>query len=256
VIDWLDEVIRLGACTPAGRALLRVTRPRRPRFVCPVCGYHGPFLTARPAGRPRPHAQCPGCSAMERHRLQFLVLSGLQRSRDLSTMRMLHFAPERFFRGWFKGQVGRYETADLGRRDVDHRVDLTALPFADGTYDLVYASHVLEHIRDDEAALREIRRVLRPGGLAVLPVPIVNPVTVEYPAPNPWEAGHVRAPGLDYFDRYRRHFTAVQVHGSRDFPEHHQLFIHEDRSAPSVRMPHRTPMPGARHDDHVPVCQA
>ena len=126
---------------------------------------------------------------------------------------------------------------------------------ADASYDLVYASHVLEHIRDDEAALREIRRILRPRGLAVLPVPIVAPATVEYPAPSPFETFHVRAPGADYFDRYRRHFARVDVHGSGDFDPRHQLFVHEDRSGyPSARMPHRPPMAGDRHPDYVPVC--
>jgi SAM-dependent methyltransferase len=46
-----------------------------------------------------------------------------------------------------------------------------ALPFADGTIDLVVAADVLEHIRDDRAAMAEIVRVLRPGGLIVITVP-------------------------------------------------------------------------------------
>jgi SAM-dependent methyltransferase len=251
---WVDNLVNTAARTSIGRVVLQATADRE-RFVCPACGYEGPFLHVHPDTGTRLHAQCPGCGAMERHRLQRLVLDRLVAGGVLAGKRMLHVAPEPFLRAWFRARVGAYETADLAQRGVDHRVDLTALPFADASYDLVYASHVLEHIRDDEAALREIRRILRPGGLAVLPVPIVAPATVEYPAPSPFETFHVRAPGADYFDRYRRHFARVDVHGSGDFDPRHQLFVHEDRSRfPSARMPHRPPMPGDRHPDYVPVC--
>lgn len=254
---WLHSLVHATARAPVGRALLRATTGGRPRFLCPACGYDGPFLAVHPDTGRRLHARCPDCGALERHRLQRLVLDQLSAGGAFAAMRVLHVAPEPCFREWFRGRVAAYETADLARRDVDHRVDLTALPFADATYDLVFASHVLEHIRDDEVALREIRRVLKPGGLALLPVPIVAPATVEYPAPNPFESLHVRAPGPDYFDRYRRHFARVELRGSDDFDPRHQLYIYEDRSAPDPRrFPHRPPMPGDRHPDVVPVCWA
>lgn len=257
---WLDLLVNSAARTAPGRRLLLATAGDRPRFVCPVCGYEGPFLQVHPSTGPRPHAECPQCGAKERHRLQRLVLDELAAREELAArggfaaLRVLHVAPEPCFRAWFRGRVAAYETADLDRKDVDHRVDLTALPFADASYDLVFASHVLEHIRDDEAALREIRRMLRPGGLALLPVPIITPTTVEYAAPNPHETLHVRAPGLDYFDRYRRYFARVELRTSDDFDPRHQLHIHEDRSAPDPKRYPRPGMPGTRHADTVPVC--
>jgi len=45
------------------------------------------------------------------------------------------------------------------------------LPFADGTFDLVLSHEVLEHVQDDTQAVREIIRVLKPGGRAVVFVP-------------------------------------------------------------------------------------
>jgi ubiquinone/menaquinone biosynthesis C-methylase UbiE len=52
------------------------------------------------------------------------------------------------------------------------RADLTGLCFSDVAFDLVVCNHVLEHIPDDRVAMRELLRVMRPGGLAVLQVPI------------------------------------------------------------------------------------
>lgn len=49
--------------------------------------------------------------------------------------------------------------------------DLTDYPAVDEAYDVVFCNHVLEHIEDDVQALRELRRVLRPGGIAIVGVP-------------------------------------------------------------------------------------
>lgn len=238
-------------------AIVPIRRTGKSAFECPVCHYEGPFRDHRPDTGLRRDALCPRCGALERHRLQQLVIDRVFSERPAATLRMLHVAPEPFFRERFREMFGRYETADIERSDVDHRVDLQSLPFADAAYDVVYASHVLEHVPDDAAALAEIRRVLAPGGIAILPVPIVCDATVEYPAPNPAEAMHVRAPGLDYFDRYRKAFRRVDVHASGDFPARHQVHILESRTDyPRSDSPHRTPMAGESHADFVPVCHA
>jgi SAM-dependent methyltransferase len=75
--------------------------------------------------------------------------------------------------------------------------DGTLLPFADGAFDRIIASEVLEHIDDDRAALDELARVLRPGGTIAVTVPAWLPERVcwrlsdEYHAPFV-EGGHVR----------------------------------------------------------------
>ena len=226
------------------------------RYECPICGYQGPFLTVSPASGRRKAAQCPSCHAMERHRLQYLVLESLLKDLPVASMRLLHFAPEPFLQEYFAPRFAHYETADLFMPGVDYKVDLTDLPFPDESYDMVFASHVLEHIRDDTRALGEIRRILKPSEVAVLPVPLVAEHTVEYPEPNPNETNHVRAPGYaDYFDRYRAVFSRVDLFASDRFPERHQLYVHEDRSRyPSAESPWRQPMQGDRHPDVVPVC--
>ena len=166
--------------------IFRFRHFQRERFECPVCGYSGPFMDIDRHGF-RKHALCPNCNALERHRLQFLVLNDVLKDINTTTLKILHFAPEPFFREFFTNRFGQYETADLRLDGVDHKVDLQQLPFADATYDFVFASHVLEHIPDDGKALSEIRRILKPNGIAILPVPIYGVKTIEYPEPNPME---------------------------------------------------------------------
>lgn len=235
--------------------LFKLWNRDKAQFACPICNYEGPFADFRSFAGDRKYAICPKCGALERHRLQYLAVKDAFKDMSFLEMKMLHFAPEEFLRPIFARQFPKYETADLFMKDVDHRVDIENLPFTDGSYDFVFASHVLEHVWDDKKAIREIRRILRPNGVAILPVPVVCANTIEYPEANPREAGHVRAPGLDYFERYREYFSRVEIHSSEEYPEKYQLFIYEDRSNwPTKECPLRPPMQGKRHLDLVPIC--
>ena len=235
--------------------IFKLLNRNKPRFECPICGYCGPFADFDSFAGRRKHAVCPRCGALERHRIQYMVVMDLMKRVRFGEMKMLHIAPEKFFRAIFSRQFSKYETADLFMEGVDHKADIRNLPFPDGAYDFIFASHVLEHISEDRDAISEIRRVLRPGGVAILPVPIVCEKTIEYSEPNPFEGDHVRAPGPDYFDKYREYFRRVDVHRSDSFPENYQLFIYEDRSRwPTPECPLRPPMRGTRHMDFVPVC--
>ena len=207
--------------------LFRLFNRAKPQFDCPLCGYHGPFRDFDSFAGLRLHVQCPRCGALERHRLQYLVVVDVLRGLEPANMKMLHIAPEPFFRSFFSSRFSTYETADLFMRGVDHRVDLQNVPFQDESYDFVFASHVLEHIPDDKKAIREIRRILKPGGIAILPVPVVCEKTIEYPEANPNEAYHMRAPGLDYDEKFRPYFSRVESRTSDSVPERFQTFIYE-----------------------------
>ncbi len=228
----------------------------RCKFVCPLCDYCGPFFAYMTADSRRENAMCPGCGSLERHRLQRLVLDAIPERSRFGTFRLLHFAPEPFFTRFFRQIVREYTSADLSGHQADYAADITRLPFQNESFDLVYASHVLEHVQEDRQALAEIRRVLRPSGIAILPVPVFRGInTVEYPEPNPHEVYHVRQPGDDYYDRYDEFFARVVKYSSRDFRPECQLYIHEDRTKwPTPAIPHRRPTPGYRHEDVVPVC--
>src|SRR5271156_5343525 len=236
-------VLRLRNSARPPLPIFRFLNRAKERFECPICNYTGPFADLHGFAGIRKHATCPQCEALERHRLQYLAVSDVFTKLNGSGMKMLHFAPETFFRKMFSERFGKYETADLFMKGVDYKADLLSLPFPDESYDVVYASHVLEHIKDDIKAIREINRVLKPNGVAILPVPVVCENTIEYAVANPSEAGHVRAPGLDYFEKYRRVFDRAEIYSSSSFPEKYQLFVYEDRTAwPTKECPLRPPM--------------
>lgn len=138
---------------------------------CPCCD--GWFRCFLPAGRPaRPDAACPRCGALERHRLLWLYL--VERTALLTQpARVLYVAPEARLQVRLRGlpQLG-YLSGDLESPLAMTRMDLLALPCRDRTFDAVICSHVLEHVADVRRALAEIRRVLVPGGWAILQSPI------------------------------------------------------------------------------------
>lgn len=138
---------------------------RRPR-LCPVCGYQGMFSPVRH----KPEIWCPSCDSRPRHRLLKLWVD---REMELPAgARVLHFAAEPFVRAWFEARGADYVTADINEK-FELRLDIEAIDLPDTSFEMVIANHVLEHV-DDAKALAEINRVLRPGGQAVLTVPMVE----------------------------------------------------------------------------------
>jgi len=225
-----------------------------PTFRCSICQFEGPFMaTVYPARRPK--AICPRCLSLERHRLQKLVCDKVfDEVWDPKGKTLLQFAPDAMT-GYLRGKFSRVICADISPGKDRIVLDMRAIAMEDASVDAVFASHVMEHIREDATALREIVRVLKPGGIAILPVPIVSETTIEYPQPVAMEYYHWRAPGVDYFDRYRSMFGRVEVFSSWDFEQSYQTFAYEDRTTiDRSRYPYREPMAGSRHPDFVPVC--
>ncbi len=195
----------------------RQFREQRLARVCPICGYHGVFIAV--GHPPRWDARCPSCGSRERHRLVHLWITEDGGDR-LAGKRILHFAPEKAVMCRLRTNP-LYETADLLQTGVTHRVDIARVALPDAGYDLVMANHVLEHVPDDRAAMRELFRLLKPGGIALLTVPI-NPTrqeTYENPAiTDPAArhahfsaADHVRQYGLDFSDRLTSVGFSVEV---------------------------------------------
>lgn len=134
---------------------------------CTVCGKTARFKTRKG----RRYAECSNCGAYERHRLMLHFLSHREGLLDPGTA-VLHFAPNAGIERYLRSREGlTYKTADLFTQ-ADLKLDLTAIAQPDASWDVVICYHVLEHVDDDRKAMSEIYRVLKPGGVAILQVPL------------------------------------------------------------------------------------
>jgi SAM-dependent methyltransferase len=91
--------------------------------------------------------------------------------------------------------LGDHDARVGGGASVSVRADVLALPFPDASFDRVIASEVLEHVPADRAAMTELVRVLKPGGLAAVTVPRWLPEKLCWALSDAYhevEGGHVR----------------------------------------------------------------
>lgn len=180
---------------------------------CTICGstYSSffPYLN-------RANAQCPSCGSLERTRLIYYFIR--ENKLIKPGTKMLHIAPEQCLYDVFKQQLGSdYLPADKFEEGYSYpadtlNMDITAITLKEGSVDVVMAIHVLEHVQDDAKALREIYRVLRKGGVAILQVPFdadrgvtYEDETISTPADRKMHFGqtdHVRIYGRDYINRF------------------------------------------------------
>jgi len=137
-------------------------------------------------------------------------------------LRLLHFAPEQVFEATFKSLDNLdYITADLYSDRAMVKMDITNITYGDNSFDAILCSHVLEHVMDDKKAMREMFRVLKPGGWAIIMVPILAEATFEDPSivtPEDRERffgqwDHVSLYGPDLKDRLESAGFDVKVDG-------------------------------------------
>ena len=147
---------------------------------------------------------------MERHRFLGYLIDRLAPVISTASA-VLDIAPQTGVREQLQAMVGpRYVGVDLQLvRKVNVGASLEQLPFRDGCFDFLVCYHVLEHVLDDAASMRELARVLSPRGLAVVQVPMAHGrPTDEDPAASPEERtrrfgqeDHLRMYGDDFAER-------------------------------------------------------
>lgn len=213
---------------------------RGEKFRCPFCGYRSNRLAwigsdvsvlreHQVTGGRRRRGGCYSCGSKDRHRLVHAFLKGEGAfSKPPNFNSILHFAPEKsLFKALSENSIREYRRVDInpGRFPPAMGVenaDILALDFEDNRFDLILCNHVLEHIDDDFKALRELNRVLKPSGVAVLQVPmsLKSKKTIEYEGiSSPRErlrvygqADHVRLYGKDYAARLQQAGFVAEVH--------------------------------------------
>ncbi len=187
--------------TPAGvqarifRAYVRLST-RGDRYECPLCGARLNTLWPRGLDHPvlktydiigggyREQASCPICGSTERERLVWLYI---KHRTDLlrRPARLLHVAPEPQL-GKVLQQMAQldYLSADLYDENVMVRMDITDIQYPDASFDAIICNHVLEHVPEDGRAMRELHRVLTPGGWAILQVPVSEKIQASVEDPD------------------------------------------------------------------------
>ncbi|MDN6327201.1 MAG: class I SAM-dependent methyltransferase [Alkalibacterium sp.] len=181
----------------------------------------------------RDNVLSPSTLSLERHRLLWLYLTN-ETTLFNKPCKLLHFAPEQaFYKRFRKAKNIDYATTDLESPLADVKADICNLPFKDNTYDFVLCNHVLEHIPDDTKAMQELYRILKPGGIAILQIPIDDQREATFEDDTITDKkertrifgqyDHVRIYGLDYYTKlekigfkvqqvaYAKNLTAEQV---------------------------------------------
>jgi SAM-dependent methyltransferase len=151
------------------------------RVLCNICRWEGDRFDGTAHSE---SAICPQCGSITRDR--FLHLAWAWQRRPRRGERVLETSPRlgEEYRTWM-GHRFRYLSSDFD--ESAHRgairIDLQDIDLPTSSLDAILTPHVLEHVPDTEAALTEIRRVLKPGGRLVLQVPVLQATTAPPPTP-------------------------------------------------------------------------
>ena len=182
------------------------------KLICPICGikeYH--FLHLSNSIRITFNSACPSCNSRSRHRGLFFLYEEILLKQKKK--RILHFAPEKFLsKIIMKHSSHKYETTDLHMKNVDFtKEDIQKLKFKDNTYDIILNNHVLEHVSDDQKALKEIIRILKPNGVGIITIPVDWNKNKTIIFDNLDNNGHFRHYGIDILNRLNKIFSKVFV---------------------------------------------
>lgn len=189
---------------------------------CPICGIHlKRFIRLKKHTPPIPGNLCPRCRSKERHRLLWLFLKHHTDFFNANAKTILHVAPEPCFRERMESMRHvRYIVSDFESPLPQHHIDITNIALADESVDIILCNNVLEHIPDDQRAMRELARILKKGGWGIINVPLdSNRQTTFEDASIVTSAGrrrlykqedHVRIYGRDYPARLRESGFQVQ----------------------------------------------
>ena len=212
----------------------RITHPGR-EHGCPFCGREfGKFipyvnryqisLTADiVSGQSIGANKCPCCHSYDRERGLYFYL------RDhiaLAGRRVLHVAPEDSLHEFIASSgCAEYVCGDLDPRSyypvssTIRKIDLLAIDYPDGHFDLAICNHMLEHIPDELAAMRQIFRVLRPSGIAILLAPIGAKLMTTHEDPSKQSPAE-RAEAFGQYNHVRIYAEADYLHRLRSVGFH------------------------------------
>jgi SAM-dependent methyltransferase len=222
---------------PIGRTLLSWALALRTipligqKHRCPCCNWGlRCFTKGARSFTSRPNGYCPRCNSKSRHRWLWLYLEE-QTDVFKAPQRLLHVSPA-LSTGWAFRKLHHldYVAGEIKMRPfVDVIFDLKQCPFPNNEFDTIICIHVLEHVDDDLPAIDEIHRILKPGGTAIIGVPVrMDKATYEDPSiTSPQdrkihfgEKDHWRFYGHDLIGRLENTGLKVDLVFAKDRPPH------------------------------------
>lgn len=219
------------------------------KYFCPFCGFQSRDLA--PIGKDYPvlaerqvigagirRGGCYQCDSNDRERLVYTYLKHkLNIFEKPERVSMLHLAPELrlskvLVRSGFRNYIcGDLFTEGYIRPEYVQNMNVLDIPYPDNYFDVVICNHLLEHVPNDLDAMKELLRVLKVGGEAILQVPIsknsaktIEDWSVTTPEGRAMAFGqfdHVRIYGQDYPDRLTAAgFQVERINISKEYPSY------------------------------------
>lgn len=187
--------------------------------ACNICGSDTfvPGPKGRMAAKKTLPPRCGNCGSLERHRIVRQVYDAIP-SDIFSDARALQFADDP------AAPRERFKSFEISNYGLENSLDMASIDRRDGSYDWLIANHVLEHVEDDFAAMRELRRIITGDGVIQLTVPSPSSAleTWDLPEAVPTGFGHWRGYGSDlpmHFSTELKGGFGLQV-VCRDEPTH------------------------------------
>lgn len=231
------------------REQYRLWKHKGDKYTCPICDYSSDsffklghnvdvLVKNNVVGAGIRAAGCHKCRSNDRARILYVFLRDkTDFLKNPEKYRILHIAPEKHLtKKMLEYPFKEYVCGDLftpGYNYPEHVVNMNVLdiPFEDNRFDLVICNHVLEHVEPDLDAMKEIRRVLKNGGKAILQVPLsltmeetFEDSSVTDPDQRELVFGqydHVRIYGQDYYTRLEQSgFIVEKINISKEYPNY------------------------------------
>jgi SAM-dependent methyltransferase len=196
-------------------------------YTCPCCGWRlRAFTHGGSSLRIRPLGYCPRCNSKARHRRWWLFLEQ-ETNLFRDQLRLFHVSPNYCLSRRFSAlpNIDYVGVDHNNHRNICIKMNLPATPLPPESFDAIICMHVLEHIPEDRQAIRELYRILKPGGWAGISMPVrLDQKTYEDPtitSPEERERAfgetvHVRYYGYDVVDRLEEVGFQVRMYPGKD----------------------------------------
>jgi len=196
-------------------------------FECNCCGRR--FRKLRPKGNiVRKNAKCPFCGALERHRVLFFYLEKETNLFTKKNCKLLYFAPEHCLLQKFKQCAFiDFIDADINPNYANYVFNIESIPYPNEYFDFIICSHVLGHVSNEQKAIEELYRVLKPEGQALIMTLIDNTLEKTYEDPSIStpeerlkyysESDLARLHGLDFAQRLSHCFNVEENDYRKNF---------------------------------------